>query len=272
MSALGSETFKVFNVGTDKVQDRIEIQGTTGNDDYRVQAVSAIGVDGTAKTALRYEQLNGQVSNTGELQSHVVVDVFDLDNDDYVRLNTFTGNDRIDATEMMVAVVDKLYLDGGADDDRIIGSDLTDVIDVIIGGLGSDRVTGGAGVDEFFEVDDTSDTNQDVLQDTDTLFESRDANFRLTDRSLKIDDSSLANQFGNEQETFADIFEFVELHGFDSANQFEISGLVRQRAPRRLHGGRYLQTRAINRRPWRAVLQYSRHRRQRHRRAHLHRK
>ncbi|MFT5524123.1 MAG: hypothetical protein ACI9HK_002074, partial [Pirellulaceae bacterium] len=122
------------------------------------------------------------------------------------------------------AVVDELYLDGGTGDDRIIGSDLADLSDVIIGGKGSDRVTGGAGEDQFFEVTDIGDANEDVLIDKDTLIESRDANFWLSDRSLRIDDSIIHNQFGDERESFDKIFEGVELYGFNSANRFVIAG------------------------------------------------
>ena len=101
------DIFKVFSVGLDNAVDAIEIQGTTGPDNYRVSTIEAIGLDDTAETSLRYEQLNGLQSPTGQLLSHVVVDVFALDLNDYVRLNSFAGDDRIDATAVTRVVVER---------------------------------------------------------------------------------------------------------------------------------------------------------------------
>ncbi len=222
-SAPGVDIFKVFRIGPDEAIDTVLIEGSTGMDDYRVSSIEAVGVDGKAETSLRYEQLDGQQSPTGQLLSYVVVDVFGLERTDYVRLDTFGGNDRIDATAVVDDVVSHLYLDGGADNDRIIGSNLTAIADVIIGGAGADRVTGGAGVDQFFEeAASAGDANRSG--EFDTLIETRDADFWLGDESLRIDDTVLHNQFGNEIELFGDIFEAVELYGLDGANRFEISG------------------------------------------------
>ena len=60
--------------------------------------------------------------------------------------------------------------------------------------------------------------------DVDTLVEARDADFWLSNTALRIDDSVLHNQYGNEVEAFDDIFEDVELYGLDGANRFTISG------------------------------------------------
>jgi hypothetical protein len=75
------------------------------------------------------------------------------------------------------ALVSKLVLDGGAGNDEIVGSNLKDLVDSIIGGIGSDRLTGGAGVDEFHESAGSTGMISDVnvAGDVDTLVEARDA-------------------------------------------------------------------------------------------------
>ncbi|HYR33730.1 MAG TPA: hypothetical protein VEQ87_05520, partial [Burkholderiales bacterium] len=221
-SAPGVDIFKVFRIGPDEQTDTVLIEGSTGADDYRVSSLQAVGVDGKAETSLRYEQLNGLLATTGQPLSYVVVDVFGLERHDYVRLDTFGGNDHVDATAVVDAVVSNLYLDGGDGNDRLIGSNLKDTADVIIGGAGNDRLTGGAGVDQFFENTVGDNTNTDG--DLDTLIETRDADFWLSDTSLRIDDRVLHDQYGNEVEVFGNIFEAMELYGLDGANRFEISG------------------------------------------------
>jgi Ca2+-binding RTX toxin-like protein len=216
--------FQLFDVNADGSIDQVRIYGSADADDYRVSTIEAIGVDGKAGTALRYEQLNGLTDANGQALSHVVVDVFALEIADVVRLDTGTSNDHIDATAVRTALVDRLYLFGGEHDDRIIGSNLKETHDVIIGGAGSDDITGGAGVDFFFEAAEVGDTNDSL--DFDTLIEERDADFWLSNTTLRIDDSRQhpGTGFGDERETFGDIFENVALSGFDSSNRFEISG------------------------------------------------
>ncbi|MFT5526283.1 MAG: Ca2+-binding RTX toxin-like protein, partial [Pirellulaceae bacterium] len=114
-SELGAEVFKVFSVATDNANDRIEIQGSIAADNYRVSTIQAIGIEGAAEPALRYEQRQTDAAgeplknSTGQFISHVVVDVFDLEGQhlldpnrpgytpksDYVRLNSFAGHDHI---------------------------------------------------------------------------------------------------------------------------------------------------------------------------------
>ncbi len=221
VAVAGGDLFKVFQTGPENAIDRIIIEGSTGADDYRVSTIESIGLDGAGQTSLRFEQLNGQQSAAGTLLSHVIVDVFDLDLTDYVRLDTLAGDDQLDATAVIDPVVSHLYLYGGADDDSIVGSEAAGIADVIVGGTGSDRLTGGPGVDLFYEQDEQNDANEPGA--TDTLVETRDANFWLSDTSLRIDDTGLHDQYGDEPETFADVFEAVELYGLDGANRFEIA-------------------------------------------------
>ncbi|MGD8475608.1 MAG: matrixin family metalloprotease, partial [Burkholderiales bacterium] len=218
----GGVVFKVFKVGGDEEIDSVVIKGSHGADDYRVSTVQAIGIDGKSATSLRYEQLNGETSENGQLLSHVVVDVFGLETADYIRLDALDGNDRIDARGVNSAVVADLILDGGADDDTIIGSNQGSISDVIVGGTGSDKLTGGAGVDRFYEL--VAGEAGNLIGDIDTLIETRDADFELSNTRLRIDDTILHNQYGNEVETFDDIFEDVELYGLSGANRFQISG------------------------------------------------
>ena len=221
VAAAGGDVFKVFQIGPENAVDRIVIEGSAGSDDYRVSTLESIGLDGAGQTSLRFEQLNGQQTTAGTLLSHVIVDVFGLDTTDYVRLDTLADDDQIDATSVIDPVVSNLYLYGGSGDDRIIGSQAANIADVIVGGTGSDRLTGGPGVDRFYEQDEQNDANESG--ESDTLIETRDANFWLSDTSLRIDDTGLHDQFGDEPETFADVFEAVELYGLDGANRFEIS-------------------------------------------------
>ncbi len=218
----GGIVFKVFDVGGDQEIDSILIRGSEGADVYRVSTIEAIGVDGKGATSLRYEQLNGGVSATGQLLSHVVVDVFGLETADSIRLDALDGNDHVDATAVTTAVVADLIIDGGAGNDRLIGSNQGSISDVLVGGIGSDTITGGAGVDRFFEL--AAGQAGNLAGDIDTLIETRDADFELSNTRLGIDDSILHNQYGNEVETFDDIFEDVRLSGLDGANKFTISG------------------------------------------------
>ena len=174
-----------------------------------------------------------------------MVDVFDLELDDYVRLNAFAGNDHIDATAVTRAVVSDLYLDGGADDDRIIGSNLAAVPDVIIGGTGSDRVTGGAGVDLFYEVtDDGSDANE--VGEIDTLIESRDADFWLSDTGRCASTTRCCTirirRRGRDLRRHLRGRRAVRLDGGQPLRDLR---LVRQRPARRLQGRRHLRARDV---------------------------
>ena len=219
----GTETqsFKILQESDDNAVDTVRVEGTAGADEYLISTVESTGIDGNAQTAIRYEQLDGGTDAAENPTSHVIVDVYDLEASDKTKLETLAGNDSINAQGVTQQVVSELFMDGGADDDIIIGSSLAGTSDVIIGGTGSDRLTGAVGVDKFYEQSVTGDSNN--AGDVDVLVEKRDADFILKNQQLVIDDSDLSNQYGNETENFAQIFENAELTGLDSANDFEVA-------------------------------------------------
>ena len=106
-----------------------------------------------------------------------VVKSADLDLSDTLSIYGGTGNDTIDAEEVVTQAM-QLTLDGQAGDDRIYGSDLSEEL---IGGFGSDIISGRGGVDIF-----SDDQSTHRMQDIDTLYEVRDADFSLTNQSLTI--------------------------------------------------------------------------------------
>ncbi|MCV6613177.1 MAG: DUF4347 domain-containing protein [Amphritea sp.] len=216
-----TQDFKILDIQDDGAVDKVTVEGTSGADDYLISTVESSGVDGETQTAIRYEQLDGGTDVAGNPTSHVVVDVYDLEATDKTQLETLAGNDTIDAQGVTQQLVNELFMDSGADDDTIVGSSLAGTSDVIIGGTGSDRLTGAVGVDKFYEQSIVGDSNN--AGDTDVLVEMRDAYFTLKNQQLVIDDSALSNQYGNETETFTQIFENAELTGLDSANQFTVT-------------------------------------------------
>jgi len=219
---LGTQEFKILQVTDDNALDTVRIEGTAQADDYLVSSVESVGIDGEAQTAIRYEQLDGGLDVASNPTSHVIVDVYDLEASDQTRLETLGGEDSINAQGVTQVVVSDLYLDGGADDDIIVGSSLAGTADVIIGGAGSDRLTGAVGVDRFYEqAADGTDAN--IEGDVDVLVETRDAWFTLSDTGLVIDDSELSGQYGSESETFIQMFEHAELTGLASANKFTLT-------------------------------------------------
>ncbi|WP_029407232.1 DUF4347 domain-containing protein [Thiomicrorhabdus sp. Milos-T2] len=213
--------FKILDSQDDGDIDNVTVEGTQGIDDYLISTVESTGIDGNTQTSLRYEQLDGGKDEAQKPTSHVIVDVYNLGTSDKTLLETLAGNDSIDAQGVTNALVAELFMDGGADDDTIIGTSLASTSDVIIGGSGSDRMTGAVGVDKFFEQSVIGDSN--IAGDVDVLVEKRDADFTLKNQQLVIDDSNLSGQNGNETENFAQIFENAELTGLDSANKFEIT-------------------------------------------------
>jgi hypothetical protein len=236
----GRQSFRVFQLGDDGAIDSVVIEGSDdgadgGADDYLISTIRTVDITGSSVLAMRYEQLNGEFDDLGLAESHVVVDVLGLEAHDYLRLNTLGGADRVDATGIADHLVDEQVIDGGADDDVLVGTDLVATSDVIIGGSGSDRITAGGGEDEYYELTDAGGRPRNSLEDVDegldpnadgdvdTLVETRDADFWLTDNSLLIDDSDLFAQYGPEQEYFGDIFEAVELYGLSGSNYFNIS-------------------------------------------------
>ena len=102
-------------------------------------------------------------------------------------------------------------------DDTLVGSDFSETL---IGGTGADRITGGLGVDVFVSPDYPQTANEVVggVPVIDTLAETRDADFTLSDASVTI---------GTETEVLGGIFENVEFTGGDKSNTFTLSGWTR---------------------------------------------
>jgi Ca2+-binding RTX toxin-like protein len=63
---------------------------------------------------------------------------------DQLAVNALGGNDRVDASALPAGVIQRLSVDGGTGDDRLIGSDGPDALD---GGAGHDVLDGRDGVD-----------------------------------------------------------------------------------------------------------------------------
>jgi Ca2+-binding RTX toxin-like protein len=229
-SQSGKEIFKVIGSGPDQSDDSVILNGTTSDDIFEFSTSLTTSIDGTAKPGLRLERLTGHQTDNGLPERYIAIDIQSLetksgqDAGDTVRLNMLAGNDSVDARRVSRALISELTLDGGLHNDTLIGTNQKDIKDIIIGGPGSDRMTGGAGVDQFEEA--ASHENNAVSNtDLDTLIEKRDADFVLTDTSLAIDDSRLyTDGFGNEEEVFADIFEAVELYGLKGSNSFTAIG------------------------------------------------
>ncbi len=72
------------------------------------------------------------------------------DGNDQLRINALAGDDAVEASGLAAGIIG-LTVDGGADNDVLIGSDGDDVLlgddgdDVLLGGLGVDVLDGGPG-------------------------------------------------------------------------------------------------------------------------------
>ena len=115
-----------------------------------------------------------------------------------------------------------LELKGGTGNDRLVGTPFADTLN---SGTGSDTVTGGEGVDSFFD--------DSPIGDTDRLIEQRDLNFSLSDEQLAITGTKLSDDIPpiiesvNETETSdgnnIHVFEEFELFGGSKPNAFAIN-------------------------------------------------
>ena len=107
----------------DSAADVVTLHGTAGNDDITLIGNS----DGVTVSGLSAELI---LSGT-ELSY------------DQLRINTHEGDDGVDASGVMAGLM-QLIVDGGADNDTLVGSE---EIDALLGGLGDDVLIGGPGVD-----------------------------------------------------------------------------------------------------------------------------
>ncbi|MCA9035164.1 MAG: hypothetical protein KDA91_08545, partial [Planctomycetaceae bacterium] len=125
--------------------------------------------------------------------------------------------------------IDGLTLDGGAGNDRIIGSRFADTIN---GGLGDDTITGGAGTDTYIT---NLDSNGQPISDDgyDILLEARDLNFLIKDTSFTvtgteedlIDPTQMVSI--EEIETTAGIMEEFYIRGGAGNNSFAVTDFTR---------------------------------------------
>ena len=227
MQATGeSAWFKVDMITPDHYQDTLTISGTVDNDQFTLSHLrnDAGTPDDTSDDFNEWQTLS--VKQTNEDGSKGVsftvrgIDLSDADpqnSADIINIRADQGNDKIDASGIQERLVDKLTLDGGAGDDRIIGSRFAETID---GGSGDDVITGDGGVDVFFD-----------SSGYDALIEQRDLNFELTDNRLRIsgiivsqDPVTGAETLTpiDEDENIKHLFESVYLTGGSGNNLFRI--------------------------------------------------
>jgi Ca2+-binding RTX toxin-like protein len=114
----------------DLLVDSVIVNGTNGND-----AIEIVGA-GNSYSVVGLSALVSVKGSDGAL--------------DTLTVNALGGNDIVNAATLPAAVV-KLTIDGGADNDQIVGSQGADVF---FGGDGSDLVIGGRGDDVAFLGDD----------------------------------------------------------------------------------------------------------------------
>ncbi|BAN68243.1 DUF4347 domain-containing protein [endosymbiont of unidentified scaly snail isolate Monju] len=140
--------------GLDSQQDLLQLFGGAGADDFRVSTGNGVVIVSQAGG------VSWAVSN-----SNVLHDELEIDGQG--------GDDRLDASLMAEHLLTRTVLRGGDGADRLIGSDYLDHLD---GGAGDDRVTGGKGVDTFANTGGGYDT----------LVETRDADFELSDTRFVV--------------------------------------------------------------------------------------
>jgi Ca2+-binding RTX toxin-like protein len=112
-----------FGGGGDAQPDNVVVNGTNGDD------VSVVTGDASGVTALG---LAAQVNIAGVETAN-----------DRLTVNLLAGDDVVDASGVAADSI-QLTLDGGADDDVLIGGDGNDVL---LGGAGDDVLIGGPGID-----------------------------------------------------------------------------------------------------------------------------
>jgi Ca2+-binding RTX toxin-like protein len=141
----GSDNIVVNNLAaTDVTQVAIDLSGTPGTNTGDGQADS-VTVNGTAgRDNVQVTGTGGSISVSG-LATTVTIAGSEGANDQ-LTVNTFAGNDVIDASGLAAGTT-QLTIDGGAGNDTITGSAGDDRL---VGGDGNDLVTGGRGSDVAF--------------------------------------------------------------------------------------------------------------------------
>jgi Ca2+-binding RTX toxin-like protein len=148
----GADTLTVNDLtGTDVTSVNIDLAGAQGGGDGQADTVI---VNGTA--AADSFRISGSGSTVIVAGPSATVHITNAEAaNDSLRVNSLSGNDRIDASNLHAGVI-SLTEDGGDGDDVLIGSRGNDLI---IGGRGNDIALMGAGDDTFvWNPGDGSDT------------------------------------------------------------------------------------------------------------------
>ncbi|MCS7468642.1 beta-propeller fold lactonase family protein [Stieleria sp. ICT_E10.1] len=199
------EVFITPEYGIDFDADTLRLLGTPGEDSITVRSDDET-ISGSIENSIQFSISNGGVERG-----------------DRLIIETFAGDDKIDAGDISASLIE-LSVSAGDGQDVLIGTPFVDTLD---GGLGDDLYTGGRGVDVFLDAGGAN-----------TLAESRDANFTLSDASLTIAElaPSVAGETQRsvvleETEPMA-IFSSVSLFGFNlvsgneptDVNRFVVDG------------------------------------------------
>ena len=107
----------------DSAADVVTLHGTAGNDDITLMG-------------------NGEGVTVSGLSAELILSGTELSYDQ-LRINTHEGDDGVDASGVIAGLM-QLVVDGGDDNDTLVGSE---EIDLLLGGLGDDVLIGGPGVD-----------------------------------------------------------------------------------------------------------------------------
>jgi Ca2+-binding RTX toxin-like protein len=125
--------------GTDVVQIGLDLRGPNGGGDEAADTVTVTGTNGADTFGAA-----GDAGGVTVFGLQATVNIFHQEQaNDRLTLNGLGGDDVIDASGLAAGAI-ALTLDGGDDDDVLIGSDGADTL---LGGLGDDVLIGGLGVD-----------------------------------------------------------------------------------------------------------------------------
>ena len=156
--------------GNDFAPDRVVVQGSSGNDDFK------LNTDTPNVNTRTYDKIRttAKISGSSSTTYSLIVGGTNRDHGDVLRFETGDGNDIVDAsalggeqtistgvpavqTTVRGSNLIALQIVTGNGDDRLIGSPWNDLLD---GGRGSDRYTGGDGLDTFFDATIDHQSNQ----------------------------------------------------------------------------------------------------------------
>jgi Ca2+-binding RTX toxin-like protein len=138
----GADTFAVNNLaGTDLISITANLAATLGGSSGDGQADSIIVNATTGNDTMNLTASSASVNVTG-LSATLTISGSEA-TIDRITVNTLAGFDSVDASTLPAGFIG-LVVDGGADDDVLVGSGGADTL---FGGLGDDVLIGGPGVD-----------------------------------------------------------------------------------------------------------------------------